>query len=258
MPISARYSSFFDTAEVFSTVDMCWRAANRTDPPAIPIGDSAFCAALATHDGDDLVRFELEARVLAGQTDAEIGAKMNLPEDVMARYVHWFFNVRSRLDNPSWIARNAIRRRPDGTLQNEDIGPWLRWFGFNFGPVTLETLLVAVDREALKQGGIDALLQDGVLLDPEYKLLIAIERMPIPRTPREHKRMLRYQKILSLRGPLVASEILRPLQMLAVPTRSHEAAERLTAAAKSCADRRSNDGPVDETERPIVGQKIAA
>ena len=102
------------------------------------------------------------------------------------------------------------------------------------------------------------MLQDGVLLDPEYKLLIAIERMPIPRTPREHKRLLRYQKMLSLRGPLVASEILRPLQMLAVPTRSHEAAERLIATAKSCADRRSNVQLVDEIERPIVGHKFAA
>ena len=51
-------------------------------------------AAYRVFAGDEPGRWELEARILAGQSDAEIGARCGLPENVVSAYEAVFFDVR--------------------------------------------------------------------------------------------------------------------------------------------------------------------
>ena len=46
---------------------------------------------------DELLRWEIEARVLAGQTDEELGACCDLHPSVVGLFTAFFFDVRDRL-----------------------------------------------------------------------------------------------------------------------------------------------------------------
>ena len=81
---------------------------------------------LAAADGP--VRTELDARILAGQSDAEIAARLPIPERVVSTYEALHFNVRDRLQFPGWVicrvlghGREAgVRRRhpvPDAVVR---------------------------------------------------------------------------------------------------------------------------------------------
>jgi hypothetical protein len=56
---------------------------------------------------DGPLRWELEARVLADQTDEEIGARLNLHPDVVGLFTELFFDVRLRLP-VMWLSRHVI------------------------------------------------------------------------------------------------------------------------------------------------------
>ena len=190
----------------------------------IPDGDSAFGTAKAIYDGDDYVRFGLEARVLAGQSTEEIAAKTFIPIEVVAAYEYWFFAVREHLDVSGWITREAVRRCPTGALHCEDVGPFWRWVGYQFGPIALDHLLPAVDHETLRIKGIDAYVIPSVPLDPAFKLLIAIERMPTPTTPKQWDTFRRYQRALALAQVPTGCVLLTPLEMNFLPSRELDVA----------------------------------
>ena len=217
MPKRTKKSLKPDVPLGFSTVDDRWKHACQGIPLAIPHSDPAFDAALRIRNGDELVHFELEARVLADQSRDEIAAKMSIPCDTVAAYEHWFFAAREHLTVTGWIEREAIRRRPTGVLEREDLGPFWRWIGFTHGLFVLESLLRAVDRNTLKLTGIDAYLEDDVPLDPHFKLLILIERMPVPKTSRQWEQLLRCQQVLSLPVVAKAEDLLTPLTMTCLP-----------------------------------------
>ena len=56
---------------------------------------------------DGPLRWELEARVLADQTNEEIGTRLNLDPDVVALFTVLFFDVRLRLP-VMWLSRHVI------------------------------------------------------------------------------------------------------------------------------------------------------
>ncbi len=54
-----------------------------------------------------LLRWALEARVLAGQSDEEVGACSNVHPDVVGLFTELFFDVRCRLP-AMWLSRLVI------------------------------------------------------------------------------------------------------------------------------------------------------
>ncbi len=71
---------------VCPTPDCLWRRICETDLPSLLQSDEAFSAALAIHLGDELVRSELQARVLADQPQAKIAERMGITIDTVADY----------------------------------------------------------------------------------------------------------------------------------------------------------------------------
>lgn len=95
-------------------------------------GDQAVAAAVAIANDRPLDAAEIEGRVLAGESDAEVGQAINLPPETVAAYVAVFFDVRHLLDSRDrlWsIAAGEMRTRPP--VPKEAI----RFAGFKFdGP----------------------------------------------------------------------------------------------------------------------------
>lgn len=195
------------------TPDLLWKRIQNTDLPSLLQVDDAFIAARSLYEGDTLLRASLEARVLANQSPAEIANRMRIPAEVVTEFEDYFFSVRERFHMTGWIAHEAIRRRPTGELLAGDVGPFWRWVGFNFGPEALEFVLSAVSVEVLRVQGLDAYWQSGTPIDVDLKLLVLIERLPLPTTRAELISWLEIQEeLLSLRS-LPSEDLLTPLQL---------------------------------------------
>ena len=70
---------------------------------------------LAAHqlcESNGPLRWELEARILAGQSDDDISASMAVPPAVVAAFERSFFNVRDRLAAFDLILFHVIGYRP--------------------------------------------------------------------------------------------------------------------------------------------------
>lgn len=207
---TAREIAYFDR---YPSPDTLWKRIQETDLPLLLEVDEAFVAARAIHEGDPYVRFELESRILANQTPAEIANRMLIPAEVVTEYEDYFFDVRGRLHMTSWIAREAIQRHPSGLLHAKDVGPFWRWIGFHFGVGPLERTLGSLHVEVLRDKGLDAYWQAGTEIDVDLKLLVLIERFPMPRTQSELISWFEIQEeILSLRRP-PNEDLLSPLQL---------------------------------------------
>lgn len=195
------------------TPDRLWKSTCGTDLPSILERDEAFSAAHTIHGGNPLIRSELQARILANQPQREIAARMGLPIDVVANYEDWWFDVRDRFEATSWIAHEAIQRRPTGELLAGDIGPFWRWLGFHFGPSVLESFLTAASPESLCSNGLDAYWQKSSTLDADLKLLIMAQRMPVPRTEKQLLRLSRFHAVLWDVKDVRTDDLLRPVTL---------------------------------------------
>ena len=96
-------------------------------------------AAYRLHKGDRLTRGVVEARLLAGQSSAEVEAAEGLAPDAVEAYAALFFNVVRRLEARSFILAEAIGGRLwDDTLTEEDADILLKLLGYLKGPLFLE------------------------------------------------------------------------------------------------------------------------
>ena len=193
--------------------DGLWKRVQHTDLASLILRDQAIAAALAIYNGDSLRRAELESRVLALQDSAEIAEKMAIPEHVVCDYQDWFYDVTSNLEMTSWIAHEVIRWRPTGELHAHDVGVFLRWVGYAFGPVILESFLAAADAETLQMQGVDAYWKQGSPLHPDLRLLVLAQRISVPKTCRELNRLTRLQVEIASVKDLQTEDLLTPLTL---------------------------------------------
>jgi hypothetical protein len=103
-------------------------------------------AARRIQETESALRDELEARIMAEQSDEEIAAKMELAQEVIEAYEGIFFDVRSRLSVTGWIRCNAMRWTP--YEEPYKLGTALRQFGYYGGPYLLEAYLPIARRYA--------------------------------------------------------------------------------------------------------------
>ena len=98
--------------------------------------------AIELRETGGLRRAEVEARILAGQTDDEIALAVDVSAAGVSWYEQAFFDVRVRLGARDWITWRAIgqARRPMGACP----GPVLKAAGYHGGLVLLEVVLAVV------------------------------------------------------------------------------------------------------------------
>ncbi len=85
-------------------------------------------------------RLELEARLLAGQSFAEITARLALPQNVIEAYEQTFHAVSDRLAARGWITRLLGAHRHGG----EEFASVVKSFAYSRGPHMLEALLANI------------------------------------------------------------------------------------------------------------------
>ena len=130
------------------------------------------------HREDDNVRLELQCRILADQSDAEIEEIMGLPMPVVKIYEKTFFNVRPRLHAKDWIVMCATGNKFVTEEDEPNIAAIARQFAFFGGPCILKMVLPRLfDGSALSDSPLDLNTPTG---RTTMRVRLAVEGMTMP------------------------------------------------------------------------------
>lgn len=106
-----------------------------------PLSMAAMTAAHQLADSDDPLKWEIRARILAGQLDDDIAAACLVPADVLYWFEAMFFDVRNYLAASDWISAQVIGPGLRLGFQAEDVGRIWMAFGYFAGADVLDVVL---------------------------------------------------------------------------------------------------------------------
>lgn len=136
--------------------------------------------ALAEADGER--RWEVEARLLAGQGDDEIAGHTGLSAGVVGLFASLFFHVRARLGASSWVLSRAIWRNHTLSTSMPDVGVVWRSVAYFGRPLVLEIMLSATLNRPLpawvREGPYEADPGYGERLRTRARLLAQLLMLP--------------------------------------------------------------------------------
>lgn len=113
----------------------------------------AFLLATETDDVTVTLRYELEARILARQSDEEISKRLSFcTPDTISWFEKVFFNVRDRLDNISWIVHTAIGPSLSASPNEREYAIFWKLIGYAWGPDGLNELISVIEHKHLAPG----------------------------------------------------------------------------------------------------------
>ena len=92
-------------------------------------------------------RWELEARLLAGQSDREISRRVGLPRGMIALYHDSFCTCRDRLSASDCILTTFIGRGPVVGFAPGDLGGVWRWIAYFGGVHMLDAVIAATSKQ---------------------------------------------------------------------------------------------------------------
>ncbi len=86
-------------------------------------------------------RWELEARLIAGQTNEDIGIRISVYPESVAYYEKWFYNVRDRLNNVGYIFNNLIAPLMPNNPKETDYEMLWKFYGLRADGNVLDSLI---------------------------------------------------------------------------------------------------------------------
>ena len=152
-------------------------------------GYTAFDQAFELFRGDALDRAELESRILAGQSTAEIAQACGQPEPVVVTYSEVFFEVTSRINSKGWIQYFAIAERGPLGLNGWSVPELWKFQGFWGGPIVVDALIAPVAKDDLRRFGTEAYFRRSANVPLVVKLLVASTCMQVDK-PKSIRRAL--------------------------------------------------------------------
>jgi hypothetical protein len=120
------------------------RARGHAGDPRVARADPAVHGACQLWRGLSRPRWELEARLLAGQSDSEIAAKMDIEAGVVEAYEAVFYDVRDGLGASDWVHLSVIGPRLHEGFDPGDAETILKLYAYNCGHAVLDALLESV------------------------------------------------------------------------------------------------------------------
>jgi hypothetical protein len=138
------------------------------------IDAAALEAAYEVFTGDGPTRWELEARLLAGQSDAEIGARCGLSDDAISAYEAVFFTVRP-CTAVDYVLTHAVRRGVWCGFGNEELRQFWAWCGLTGAPVLVDSVVDAF-RQVHGRGQpptLSAYLRPDAGIAPDFQAFVA-------------------------------------------------------------------------------------
>ena len=107
------------------------------------------------HDGALSSKWELEARLLARESYADICEKMHIPPSTIDLYEKVFFNVSDRINNKSWIINCIVGRAIHAGLTERDYDLLWKMYGLFSGPMMLDVVLGKMGLKAQHAASFD-------------------------------------------------------------------------------------------------------
>lgn len=129
----------------------------------------------------ELTRYELSARVLAGQSVAEIATATRLSRAAVTEYEAYFFDVRDRLDNRTFIVNHVFGPAFHRGHSASDL--WMAWAtaAYFHGPQMLKYMLEQTYGPMRPTNAIEvrATVKDERERQLERKALLAARTLPV-------------------------------------------------------------------------------
>lgn len=91
-------------------------------------------------DTTNIIRYSIEAHVLAGSSDNEIAMRVNLAPSVVRAYCNLFFDVRDRMQCRQWVVHSIIGISVHNGLAEREYDLLWKLYGLMMGPHTLDVL----------------------------------------------------------------------------------------------------------------------
>jgi hypothetical protein len=134
-------------------------------------------AAYLLRQGETRRRWEVEARVLAGQTDEEIGDRVGVDGTVIQAYEAMFFAVRTRLKCCDWVMACVIGPKLWEGFDVGDVETVWKVVAYQCGPVVFDALIENV-REDGRPSADPELAEQLKLLVRVTALAVTVENAP--------------------------------------------------------------------------------
>lgn len=134
-------------------------------------------AARSIHEGDSRTALDVQARLLARQTAADISRMTGVATSAIEAYERLFFSVSDHLDAKDWVMSHAICYGPLGDVEPRN-AVILKKYAFHAGPLLIDLL------SPFLVGGKDLLVSLPDLstlegrLELSVRLLVAVELLP--------------------------------------------------------------------------------
>lgn len=201
--------------------------------------------------GSTPITSELRARILAGQTDAEIAGLLGVTPAAVAEYEAMFFDVRSRLSAPSYVVHVVLGGRMNAEIEPGDVDALWGSVGYFHGPAMLNAVVAGCD-SAYRPERFEQ-LAEFFRTDAQATLWRRIWLAARSLNPTDHRTQLQLLKLLpSLQEAGAATAHRRPNYEAAVHHLADSTAPVL-AAAQNPAEHQVATSPV-----PASGSSIAA
>lgn len=148
-------------------------------------------AAIELHRTGGFACAVLQARLLAGESDDAIAAKMGVNSEVVAAYEALFYSVRDRLSARDWIMGQVLRLYPLTPESRSDKTNLLRLYGYCGGPLLVDLWTAYFTGGSLADYGADADVR--AMLD----LLVRLYEQPMTDLAATLRGLTDYEKLLN-------------------------------------------------------------
>ena len=157
-----------------------------------PVPSALSVRQLATDPAFELVRWELQARIVANESAEAIAQRMTLPQSLVEQYEAAHFDVRSRLIHCSVVLREIIGAPINDVWMPSEVARFWMWLGFTYSASTLDEVIppfLALD-DKLRLLGLRAYLHPACDVCEQFRILVAAKLVPAAATLSEPGVML--------------------------------------------------------------------
>lgn len=120
-------------------------------------------------------RWAIEARVLAGESDAQIAHKLGTTEEVVAAYINVFFDVREKMQHMDYVLHVILSDAVTRGLQERHYDLLWKMLGYQGGEHVLDAVLSRFVNIAKPGGadGVSGFFQEFAINSMKYKAALA-------------------------------------------------------------------------------------
>jgi hypothetical protein len=147
------------------------KASGNINLPRLARAHPEILGAYLVRQGDSLRRWEVEARLLADQSDRDITDRVGVSAGIIGAYDALFYDVRTWLSRSDWIAAGVLGPRLYTGFEVDDIEFVWKVLGYQHGPLVLDVLI-----DHVKAGGQSTANPE---LAEQLDLLIKVTATPV-------------------------------------------------------------------------------